>query len=263
MAAVRRLPAHRTGRCHTPWRHGRAGCCAPPGRIRLRPARRLRPGPRHLADCLELYRQVGDRAGEARVHQSLGWVAERQGRYTDALDHNEQAVALYRAAEHRAGQASAFNNVGWCHALLGDHQRASARTASRPCPAPRSRQRLRRGTCLGQPRLRRTPTRPPGRSRSVLSARPRYHPGTGRSLWRGRHPHPPRRYLPRGEESARGAGSLAAGPEHPRGPAPAPPRRRSGSCQARRPASGRGPRSRRTHSVVRSPGCQLTGSMNC
>ena len=46
VAAVRRLPARRDNGCYPPRRHRRAGCCASPGRLSLRPARRLRPGPR-------------------------------------------------------------------------------------------------------------------------------------------------------------------------------------------------------------------------
>jgi DNA-binding SARP family transcriptional activator/tetratricopeptide (TPR) repeat protein len=78
----------------------------------------------HLADCLGLYRQLDDRSGEARTHQSLSWIAERQLAYADALGHSEQALDLFRATGNRAGQASALNSVGWCHALLGDPQQA-------------------------------------------------------------------------------------------------------------------------------------------
>jgi len=78
----------------------------------------------HLADCLELHRQLGDRRGQAGAHQSLCWVFDRQGRYADALSHAEQALALFRAIDDQAGQANALNNVGYCHVLLGDPQRA-------------------------------------------------------------------------------------------------------------------------------------------
>jgi tetratricopeptide (TPR) repeat protein/transcriptional regulator with XRE-family HTH domain len=79
-----------------------------------------------LAESLALYEQLGDRDGQARVRQSLMWVAEREARYTEALKHAEQALVLFRATDDQAGQAAALNAVGWCHALLGDPRQARA-----------------------------------------------------------------------------------------------------------------------------------------
>ena len=80
----------------------------------------------HLADSLSLYHQLGDRGGQARVHQSLLWVAERQARYADALGHAERALALFRSTGDQAGRAAALNAVGWCQVLLGKPQQARA-----------------------------------------------------------------------------------------------------------------------------------------
>jgi tetratricopeptide (TPR) repeat protein/DNA-binding XRE family transcriptional regulator len=80
----------------------------------------------HLARSLDLYRSLGYRLGEAKVHGDLGVLADQQGRYADALGHNEQALRLYQAAGHKAGEAQMLNNAGWCHALLGDYQQARA-----------------------------------------------------------------------------------------------------------------------------------------
>jgi tetratricopeptide (TPR) repeat protein len=77
-----------------------------------------------MPSSLGLYRELGDRGGQARVHQSLCWVAMCQGRHGDALGHAEQALALFEAIADRAGQAAALNNVGLCHAMLGDPRRA-------------------------------------------------------------------------------------------------------------------------------------------
>ena len=79
-----------------------------------------------LAESLALYQQLGDRDGQARVRQSLMWVAEREARYAEALKHAEQALVLFRATDDQAGQAAALNAVGWCHALLGDPRQARA-----------------------------------------------------------------------------------------------------------------------------------------
>jgi DNA-binding SARP family transcriptional activator len=78
----------------------------------------------HLTDCMVLYREIGDVSGEARIHESLCWVAEHQSRYADALRHAEQALCLFQAIGDKAGQASALNAIGWYHAMLADYQRA-------------------------------------------------------------------------------------------------------------------------------------------
>jgi DNA-binding SARP family transcriptional activator/tetratricopeptide (TPR) repeat protein len=80
----------------------------------------------HFASSLTLYQQLGNRHGEAKVHDGLGFVAERQGRYADALGHDEQALRLYQATGDKANEAEALNNTGWHHGLLGDYQQARA-----------------------------------------------------------------------------------------------------------------------------------------
>jgi tetratricopeptide (TPR) repeat protein/transcriptional regulator with XRE-family HTH domain len=79
-----------------------------------------------LAHSLDLYRSLGNRLGEAKVHGDLGVLADHQGRYADALGHNEQALRLYQALGRKPGEANMLNNVGWCHALLGDYPQARA-----------------------------------------------------------------------------------------------------------------------------------------
>jgi DNA-binding SARP family transcriptional activator len=74
-----------------------------------------------LMASLDLYRELGDRVGEARTHQNLCQVDESQDRPADALGRTEQALRLYRATGHQRGEASSLNNVGWYHALLGNY----------------------------------------------------------------------------------------------------------------------------------------------
>jgi DNA-binding SARP family transcriptional activator len=76
--------------------------------------------------ALGLFDSVGDLASQARIHNSLIWIAEHEGRLADALEHAAQALTLYRAAGHRSGQAAILNDVGYCHARLGDFQQALA-----------------------------------------------------------------------------------------------------------------------------------------
>jgi tetratricopeptide (TPR) repeat protein/transcriptional regulator with XRE-family HTH domain len=80
----------------------------------------------HFTRSLKLYQRLGNRIGEAKVHQNLFFLAQRQGRYAPALSHAGQAVSLYQAIGDKQGQAEALNDVAWCHCLLGDYQQARA-----------------------------------------------------------------------------------------------------------------------------------------
>jgi tetratricopeptide (TPR) repeat protein len=80
----------------------------------------------HFARSLTLYQRLGNRHGEARIHQNLGGLAGQQGRYADALGHAEQALRLYQALGDKAGQAVALNNAGWYQDHLGNYQQARA-----------------------------------------------------------------------------------------------------------------------------------------
>ncbi len=64
--------------------------------------------------------------GQARIHHNLGVLAERQGRYADALGHAEQALRLYQAIGDKAGEAEALNNVGWCQPSSAKYPQALA-----------------------------------------------------------------------------------------------------------------------------------------
>jgi tetratricopeptide (TPR) repeat protein/transcriptional regulator with XRE-family HTH domain len=75
---------------------------------------------------LELYRRLGNRLGEAKIHQSLGVLEGRQGHYADALGHDEHALRLYQAIGNKAGQADALNDTGCDYAQRGDYERARA-----------------------------------------------------------------------------------------------------------------------------------------
>lgn len=78
----------------------------------------------HLRHAQRLYREAGDPAGEARVHFDLCWIGSRQGEHRASLEHAERAFELFRDIGHRSGQARALNNIAWGHNLLGDHEQA-------------------------------------------------------------------------------------------------------------------------------------------
>ncbi|MCQ9178197.1 tetratricopeptide repeat protein [Streptomyces sp. IBSBF 2953] len=77
-----------------------------------------------LEQALSLFTDLGDDAGRAHTHRSLGWQCEQRGDLPGALRHNRLALDLFRARGDRAAQASVLNSVGWYHALLGEYRQA-------------------------------------------------------------------------------------------------------------------------------------------
>jgi tetratricopeptide (TPR) repeat protein len=78
----------------------------------------------HMTASLDLYRKLGDAGGQARTHQSLAWLAGREGRTGDSIEHAQRSLGMFRAAGNRAGQAAALNALGYSHALLSEPERA-------------------------------------------------------------------------------------------------------------------------------------------
>jgi tetratricopeptide (TPR) repeat protein len=76
----------------------------------------------YFQQALALYEVLGDEVGKARVHMNLAYVAERQARPADVLQHSTQALSGYRLAGDQHGQARALNAVGYSYALLGQHR---------------------------------------------------------------------------------------------------------------------------------------------
>jgi CHAT domain-containing protein/tetratricopeptide (TPR) repeat protein len=72
----------------------------------------------HYDQALAILRAVGDRAGEGVTLNNIGGVYEAQGRYGEALEHYEQALAILRAVGDRAGEGVTLNNIG----LVYDNQ---------------------------------------------------------------------------------------------------------------------------------------------
>jgi hypothetical protein len=60
----------------------------------------------HCAAALTLYQRLGDRLGEAKIHQSLAFIAQIQRRYTDALGRAEEALRPYLPPPTSARSAS-------------------------------------------------------------------------------------------------------------------------------------------------------------
>jgi len=77
-----------------------------------------------LRHALDLYQQIGNLAGQATTHLTLGMLWCRQGRHSEALDHAVKAIDLYRFIGDKHGQGHALNSAGWYQALLGNYPQA-------------------------------------------------------------------------------------------------------------------------------------------
>ncbi len=72
-----------------------------------------------LARARDLYRQAGDRAGEARSLNGTGIVADSAGRGAEAEDHLRAAVAIFDDLGDTAGRTDALDNLGLAYLHQG------------------------------------------------------------------------------------------------------------------------------------------------
>ncbi|MCU7821282.1 AfsR/SARP family transcriptional regulator [Kitasatospora sp. DSM 101779] len=77
-----------------------------------------------LRRAVPLFQELSDPLGEAHCHNSLTLVFERRHDFVSALAEATSALAKYRAAGNRTGQARALNNMGWCNTQLGRYPAA-------------------------------------------------------------------------------------------------------------------------------------------
>ena len=73
---------------------------------------------------LDMFRDLGDRAGEAAVLNGLSVMLERQGRYPEALALALDALRMLKAAGFWWAQGTLENTAGWLYAHLGQFDEA-------------------------------------------------------------------------------------------------------------------------------------------
>ena len=78
-----------------------------------------------LEQALGIYRDLGDRLGQAGALTRLGAVRRMTGDYPAAAQALEQALGIYRDLGHRLGQAGALANLGAVRRLTGDYPAAA------------------------------------------------------------------------------------------------------------------------------------------
>jgi tetratricopeptide (TPR) repeat protein len=76
--------------------------------------------------ALRLHEQSGDRSGEARVLNAIGWHHAHLGEHERALPFCQQALALHEQIGDRHGAASTSDSLGFIHRHLGRSDEAFA-----------------------------------------------------------------------------------------------------------------------------------------
>ena len=74
--------------------------------------------------AISIYRELEDRAGEARVHRELGYVLWTSRDYAGALEENFQALRLHREVGDRAGEAGDGGNIAQVYRSIKDYEQA-------------------------------------------------------------------------------------------------------------------------------------------
>jgi len=90
----------------------------------LRKRREVDGAMRRYRQALALYRQVGDRVGQANARNEIGILYAFQDRRDRALSELKEALQAYRALDRRAEAAKCLNNVAILHKRGGNYDDA-------------------------------------------------------------------------------------------------------------------------------------------
>ncbi len=87
----------------------------------------------HYTDAVTIHtharqaaREAGERAAEAQALNCLGLIDGRMGRYPEAAEHLQEALALFREADDRAGTARALTNLASAKWRQGQYLQAAS-----------------------------------------------------------------------------------------------------------------------------------------
>jgi DNA-binding SARP family transcriptional activator/Tfp pilus assembly protein PilF len=78
----------------------------------------------NVRQALNIFRDLGDRAGEAAVLNGLSIMLEKQERFPEALALALDALRMLKAAGHWWAQGTLENTAGWMYAHLGQYEEA-------------------------------------------------------------------------------------------------------------------------------------------
>ena len=66
---------------------------------------------KYHTQCLEIAKEVGDRAGEGKAYGNLGIAHHRLGDFSQAIKYYTQDLAIAKEVGDRAGEGRAFSNL--------------------------------------------------------------------------------------------------------------------------------------------------------
>jgi tetratricopeptide (TPR) repeat protein len=92
----------------------------------LRDQRQWKDAGELFEECLQLYRDLGERRGEARTMQSVGNLCRDQGDWQGAIGWYEQCIPILESLGDRRGRASALYDISVAYRNDGDWERAIA-----------------------------------------------------------------------------------------------------------------------------------------
>ncbi|MCX9078623.1 MAG: tetratricopeptide repeat protein, partial [Candidatus Methanoperedens sp.] len=75
-------------------------------------------------EALTIFREAGNRVGEAIVLNNIGRVYFAQGQYSQALDSYQQALEIIREVDDRAGEGIVLSNIGGVYEVQGQYSQA-------------------------------------------------------------------------------------------------------------------------------------------
>src|SRR5262245_2640760 len=93
-------------------------------RARLQTPRKLSEAFKQYEDALRLFREAGDRSGEASSLTNLGVVSNLLNERLKALDYLNQALPLHQAAGNRAEEVRTLTYLGFVSSALLERQKA-------------------------------------------------------------------------------------------------------------------------------------------
>lgn len=71
-------------------------------------------------EAVSIFRELGDKSGEARAHRELGYVRWVHQDYAGALEANLQALWIHRDLDYRRGEAGDAGNIAHVYRGMGD-----------------------------------------------------------------------------------------------------------------------------------------------
>ena len=75
-------------------------------------------------EALPIWREVGDRHGEAVTLNNIGAVYWSSGEMQKALEKFNESLPIRRAVGDRGGEANTLTNIGVIHRSLGEMQKS-------------------------------------------------------------------------------------------------------------------------------------------